>query len=998
MLGFKSTTAVAVGSAEYGEGSGPVLFSDLQCVGNETSLAQCPHWGLYIHDCDHWEDVGVICNITMPVTVRLSGGTSRAGRLEISVHGEWLTVCQKKFKQSEVEVACRMLGFNRTRQVAVKSLIFETGSGYQFSSIKCQGRETSLDQCRLGSVRESDCFDVGILCDFRNLSLRLTGADRISNDMGLVEVEIASGLVMTLCVQNKKTAAVICRQLNLTSNYAALIKSWSFGRQKNSYLEAAFVCEGDERSLDECEWTNTTRDCSSHDIGIFCARRYNSPLIVSGKERYPFTEGANRSLVCSTPATYQHVEYTWSLNASGRPNGHVLTFDTLTREYNGRQVQCQAKYRKADVDVEIVKSDIHELKVYYQPSITITWTDNYRKRIHSINTFEVIEGHNVTLWCEADSNPRPASITWSGRVNSTTGELRILSADHVTHSGVYTCTVVTETVDDDDRLPLTSSYHLTVGVQDLEPRLTGAHRIRQDVGRVEVRYNGTWGAVCGHVSNNCATVICRRLGHSFVMAVTTSRVSPFGPRPEESFVVTDLQCTGRETSVALCVQSFIGLSDRCESEELGVICTGEASFLYIVLATTASYPLMEGSNVSLKCENARTFPPVTNFTWPKSGGGRAAGQFLIFDNITKVHNKGQVMCAALYKDNTTQLVYSDTSILEVYYAPSITIISEALTCTTQMSLGQLCGVTRGHNATLVCEADSNPPPASVQWLGNGQSATQELTITAADSAMHDGFYHCVVKTGLGAGDSRLPLSSHYLLILIVQYPPSVVSFQLNNENQTAIVNESSDVNMICAANGRPAPRMMLVRGSDGQELKVRPQGEIGFDEERRDLAFFLCKAECQDSGDYRCEVDNGVGHDSKTIRLLVQCAPRRKDSEGQPQYLDSRGNNRNFSINMIAYPTPQAVRLTYQRSVFKRSVERPLTNDTIIVTCGARPLSPAEVTCHIGVTQADEGFYQVLFSNDLGNLTVGFTVTSDVFDVRSGTVDTKPREYLKSTF
>lgn len=97
----------------------------------------------------------------------------------------------------------------------------------------------------------------------------------------------------------------------------------------------------------------------------------NNPFIVSGKERYPFIEEATGSLVCLTPATYQHIpQYTWPLNASGRPKGHLLTFDTLTREYNGRQVQCQAKYRKADVDVEIVKSDIHELKVYCKYTMT----------------------------------------------------------------------------------------------------------------------------------------------------------------------------------------------------------------------------------------------------------------------------------------------------------------------------------------------------------------------------------------------------------------------------------------------------------------------------------------------------------------------------------------------------------------------------------------------------------------------------------------------------
>lgn len=110
-----------------------------------------------------------------------------------------------------------------------------------------------------------------------------------------------------------------------------------------------------------------------------------------------------------------------------------------------------------------------------------------------------------------------------------------------------------------------------------------------------------------------------------------------------------------------------------------------------------------------------------------------------------------------------------------------------------------------------------------------------------------------------------------LIYFIHSDPPSVLSFQLNVENQTLTVAENSNVTMLCSANGRPAPRMLLIRGSDHQQLTQRPQGDIQLNELNRDLDFFLCQARCQDSGDYICKVDNGVGQDSKTVRLLVQC-------------------------------------------------------------------------------------------------------------------------------
>lgn len=37
-------------------------MDDVQCFGNETSLAACGFAGFGSHDCDHSEDAGVICH------------------------------------------------------------------------------------------------------------------------------------------------------------------------------------------------------------------------------------------------------------------------------------------------------------------------------------------------------------------------------------------------------------------------------------------------------------------------------------------------------------------------------------------------------------------------------------------------------------------------------------------------------------------------------------------------------------------------------------------------------------------------------------------------------------------------------------------------------------------------------------------------------------------------------------------------------------------------
>ena len=45
----------------FGNGIGSVQLDDLECIGNESSLLECPHNGVGIHDCFSFEVAGVEC-------------------------------------------------------------------------------------------------------------------------------------------------------------------------------------------------------------------------------------------------------------------------------------------------------------------------------------------------------------------------------------------------------------------------------------------------------------------------------------------------------------------------------------------------------------------------------------------------------------------------------------------------------------------------------------------------------------------------------------------------------------------------------------------------------------------------------------------------------------------------------------------------------------------------------------------------------------------------
>ncbi|XP_019630689.1 PREDICTED: deleted in malignant brain tumors 1 protein-like [Branchiostoma belcheri] len=159
MLGYPNVYVVR----PFGKGTGPIYIEDLQCDGTESSLFNCSHKGWRVHDCDHLDDVGVVCgtcikhlairyhfNVWHQSRIRLIGGSSRKeGRVEVRPADSmtWGTVCHNQFDIKDADVVCSILGYP-SAQLVRNDAYFGPGRGpIYMDDLRCNGDENSLFNC-----------------------------------------------------------------------------------------------------------------------------------------------------------------------------------------------------------------------------------------------------------------------------------------------------------------------------------------------------------------------------------------------------------------------------------------------------------------------------------------------------------------------------------------------------------------------------------------------------------------------------------------------------------------------------------------------------------------------------------------------------------------------------------------------------------------------------------------------------------------------------------
>ncbi|KAG2453260.1 hypothetical protein HYH02_002583 [Chlamydomonas schloesseri] len=171
------TAALALGSARFGEGAGPIYLVDVSCRGDEVDLQQCRHRdGTGTSDCRHSEDVSVRCQDALEYKLEY-GADGNEGLLYVKYNKTWGVVCDDDFDARAAAVACRALGKPYGAAQALSGgafngsgsgLVVTAGTPMWLDDVRCGGAEADLLQCRyrwpLGSHNCQLSEAVGVRC------------------------------------------------------------------------------------------------------------------------------------------------------------------------------------------------------------------------------------------------------------------------------------------------------------------------------------------------------------------------------------------------------------------------------------------------------------------------------------------------------------------------------------------------------------------------------------------------------------------------------------------------------------------------------------------------------------------------------------------------------------------------------------------------------------------------------------------------------------------
>uniref|UniRef100_A0A671QAV9 SRCR domain-containing protein n=1 Tax=Sinocyclocheilus anshuiensis TaxID=1608454 RepID=A0A671QAV9_9TELE len=517
-------------SGWFGPGSGPIWLDEVECEGNETSLWSCssPGWGR--HDCQHKEDVGVVCSQEIQYLRLVNSSDSCSGRVELRFLKEWGTVCDACWDMRAASVLCRQLNCGIAVSV-VGSDWFGEGSGEIWADVfDCDGNETKLSECSISSWSRAECSH--------------------RRDVGRV---------MNAYTEKKKS---ISSTISVTCNYNTLFTLWScsspgWGKHDCQHKEDVGVvcsefkkirltdgCEGNLEVFYTGSWGNLCYNQMDRDTAslicqeLNCGRSGSEPSYSVGLRSAP---NWLDHLKCRKhdKTLWQCPSLPWGQNnCYDNEVASITCFDHVPLRLSGGEGRCTGR-----------------LEVYHNAVWGSVCDDQW-----DISDAQVVcrqLGCGAALRADGNSTISAGEgVVWLNRVECRGNEIHLwdcplslnnhTDCSHKEHAGL-TCAEV--------HLPL---------------RLSGGDG--RCSGRLEVYHNAVWGSVCDDQWDiSDAQVVCRQLGCGAALRADGNSTISAG---EGVVWLNKVECRGNEIHLWDCPLSLKNHTDCSHKEHAGLTCAG----------------------------------------------------------------------------------------------------------------------------------------------------------------------------------------------------------------------------------------------------------------------------------------------------------------------------------------------------------------------------------------------------------------------------------------
>ncbi|XP_078379812.1 hemicentin-1-like isoform X12 [Oculina patagonica] len=628
------------------------------------------------------------------------------------------------------------------------------------------------------------------------------------------------------------------------------------------------------------------------------------PQIDSVPSASQVIEGSGVILFCNATGNPQpNITWTKQGNNSELSSSETLNLTNLMREDDGSVYKCTVTNYIGSAETTTT------VTVFFPP----------RSVIHDCPN-QVLEGDNVTLYCNATGNP-PPKVAWirSGQVlvknnanmipsinRSQAGTYECIAWNGIGNNFTTNCTVdvqyppastmITTLPSNTTVLinaavslmcatvanPAAHIYHFYLnnnlignsssGVLNITVKADGVYTC-VPINMVGTGDNATVSvtAVVAPFAEIIPQVVTVIEGGNFTLTCNVSGV------PSPSILWTQIgssKVLSQNSTLTVMNVSKPGTPDnmiqyQCSAsngveKRASVTINITVHFVPEILQAPSSTSLLEGNNATLLCRV--TGSPLPNITWIKTGDNRtlSTSETLHLENLTRVDDKTEYRCIAKNSIGSAEAL----AVVTVQY-PSLFESSP---------VHQV--VLEGSNLTLHCNATGNPTP-NITWTKDGSSTVlhQGETFRIANiQRQAAGDYKCTAWNGVGEQkNATVTITVHYNSV--INWTPS-----------GGVVLEGSNLTLHCNATGNPTPNITWTK--DGSST-VLHQGET----------YSIGNIQRQAAGDYKCTAWNGVGerkNATATVTVHFPAAIVRSSSNT----VETEASNVTIYCNATGNPTP----------------------------------------------------------------------------------------------